>query len=493
PDDEGERLSALNRLGLLDTPPDESFDRVTRLVARTLDVPIALVTLVDEHRQWFKSRVGFPATETSREISFAAHSVYARLPLVVQNAALDPRFADNPLVTGPPYARAYLGIPIYTTNKQPIGTLCAMDTRPRDFGPDETALLSDFAKIAQDTIHAQELAIEGQRILQFSRDSEHKHREIERRLHAITNSIPAMIGYWNTELRCEFANDAYRQLLGLTAELGMHLKEVLGDKLFELNWPHAKAALAGEPQRFQRRVIKPDGTPAHTEGQYLPDRDDAGNVRGFYVLVTDVSELTAAKGDLEISNAKLLKESTTDFLTSLANRRVFSDRSEAASVAFRESGAAYGLILLDLDNFKLINDQHGHDIGDDVLRAVGKILAEQLRGREDLAARLGGEEFAVLCFGDFTEDLLFELAARIRAQIHKTTVNTPKGGAVSFTGSFGIACSNPDDVSWKTIFARADVALYEAKATGKDRINFGRTVAKGASGKFKSIRLVPGP
>ena len=377
-------------------------------------------------------------------------------------------------------------------SQQPIGALCAMDTRPRDFSADETAILNDFAAIVQEAIQTHASAATQDHFLRLV-DAENKHREFERRMKSITNSIPALIGYWNTDLRCEFANDAYRQLFGLTPEqmLGMHLKEVIGPELYRLNGPHAEAALAGEPQRFQRRVTKKDGTVADTEGQYLPDVDEQGAVRGFFVLVTDVTELTAAKGELEISNAQLLKQSTTDFLTGLANRLVFSDRCEAAAIQFRESGKAYGLILLDLDNFKLINDEFGHDVGDEVLRAVGRILGGELRGREDLAVRLGGEEFAVLCVGDFTADTLHEVAERIRTQIHKTTVPTSRG-PVRFTSSFGIACSLAEDPGWKSIFARADGALYQAKASGKDRIQFGQTNVLEGSGRFRSVRPAAG-
>jgi diguanylate cyclase (GGDEF)-like protein len=213
-------------------------------------------------------------------------------------------------------------------------------------------------------------------------------------------------------------------------------------------------------------------------------------VRGFFVLVTDITELTAAKAALEASNAELLKESTTDFLTGLVNRRVFSERIEAAAVRLRQAREEYALVLLDLDDFKQINDRLGHEIGDKVLREVGAILREQLREPADVAARLGGEEFAILCPGNFTEESLFVLAARIRERINKSVVETAKG-PVTFTSSFGIACSNTADASWKDIFARADSALYQAKEAGKDRIVFGRSAGKGSTGRFRSMGFPP--
>ncbi len=451
-----------------------------------------MISLVDESRVWFKSRVGLAVAQFPREVTLCARVIHERKMLVIADAKLDSRYADNPLVTGAPHLRAYLGVPFYSRGGEPIGTLCAIDVQPRDFGADEIAVWNDFAGLVQDMVRARELAMESEYQLRVASASAEKHTQMERRLQRIANHIPALIGYWNTELRCEFANEAYRAYSGLGPEqmIGLHFRELLGEEIYLRNSPYAYAALAGEPQRFQRSAVDPDGKRLDTEGQYLPDRDETGAVCGFFVLVTNITELTAAKADLEIINAKLLKESTTDFLTGLANRRVFTERSEAAFLRFQESGDSYSLIVMDLDNFKLINDSLGHEIGDRVLHAMGEILAGQLRGRDDLAARLGGEEFAVLCPGSFTESSLQEMAGRIRAQINKATVDSPKG-LVSFTSSFGIATVNAGDCSWTGAFARADSALYQAKETGKNRIVFGGSTAK-STGRFRSMGIPPG-
>lgn len=492
PGDEGRRLLELRQLCMLDTPADESFDRVTRLAAGILRVPIALISLVDESRVWFKSRVGLAVEQFPREITLCARVIEQRRALVVPDATRDPHYAANPLVTGAPYLRAYLGVPLYSKSGAPIGTLCAIDVQPREFGAGEIAVWNDFAGLVQDMLRARELAVESEQQLRAAAASAEKHTQMERRLQRIANHIPALIGYWNHELRCEFANEAYRVYSGLAPEqmIGLHFRELLGEEIYVRNSPYAYAALAGEPQRFQRSAVGKDGKRLHTEGQYLPDYDETGAVCGFFVLVTDITELTAAKGDLEIINAKLLKESTTDFLTGLANRRVFTERSEAAFRRFQETGAPYSLIVMDLDNFKLINDRFGHELGDRVLRAMGDILGGQLRGRDDLAARLGGEEFAVLCPGGFTEHSLHEMADRIRTQINKSTVDSPEG-PVSFSSSFGIASVSVGDSSWTGAFARADSALYEAKETGKNRIVFGGSTAKGSTGRFRSMGIPP--
>jgi diguanylate cyclase (GGDEF)-like protein/PAS domain S-box-containing protein len=640
---------ALHRLGLLDTPPTDSLDRITRVAARALDVPILLVSLVDSDRQWFKSRVGLEVAQTSREVSFCSHAVLARRPLLVRDAELDERFADNPLVIGSPWVRAYLGVPLFTGNNQPIGTLCAMDTRPRDFNDEHTETLRSFARLVEDSFQAREQALQTQSVLQHARDrerlfretfelaavgiahmsldgkplrvnrhaceivgytleelqgipfvdlthpedvaasvdsfqqmcagaidsyrlekrflrkdgtyvwvdlsvslkrdesgkpayvisvledisakklveaelvrardslaaavatqtrqlrdqnqtlrtqvirvlaSEGAQRQAEGRLRAIANSIPAMIGYWDRELRCEFANEAYRTWFGIGPEqlVGMTMPEVMGAEFFAKNAPYARLALAGQEQHFERTMLKADGTTAFMDVRYMPDVDQ-GDVRGFYVQATDVSVLRRAKVELEDLNSKLKRDSTTDYLTGIANRRVFTERSEAAARRFREVNEPYGLIVLDVDNFKHVNDRYGHEIGDQLLGVLGRVLREQMRDRKDLAARLGGEEFAVLCFGELNEELLSQLAERLRTQICAQVVHTPKG-ALAVTCSFGVASSCAEDVDWKAIYARADAALYEAKSSGKNRVVYGHTAAISAGERARTLRTV---
>jgi PAS domain S-box-containing protein len=121
-------------------------------------------------------------------------------------------------------------------------------------------------------------------------------RAVKSRLEAIANHLPAMIGYWNRELRCEFANDAYLEWFGLPPRkvIGMLMVELQGEKLFRLNEPHARMALSGQAQRFEREIRKADGSVGYTDARYIPDLDEAGNVRGFFVLVSDITELHQA-------------------------------------------------------------------------------------------------------------------------------------------------------------------------------------------------------
>ncbi|WP_461605861.1 GAF domain-containing protein, partial [Aeromonas allosaccharophila] len=140
PDNEPLRLDALRRLAILDSPAEERFDRITRMARNMFDVPIALVSLVDENRQWFKSCCGLPVLETPRDISFCGHAILGEELFVVEDAAQDPRFSDNPLVTGEPHIRFYAGHPLEVGNGLKLGTLCIIDSKPRCFSPRDQAL-----------------------------------------------------------------------------------------------------------------------------------------------------------------------------------------------------------------------------------------------------------------------------------------------------------------------------------------------------------------
>ncbi|MEY4761310.1 MAG: hypothetical protein RLZZ200_1166, partial [Pseudomonadota bacterium] len=144
PINEALRLKTLHALGILDTVPDAAFDRYTQLAAARLNMPIALVSLVDRDRQWFKSRHGLDGTETPRDISFCGHAILGEEVCVVRDASLDIRFQDNPLVTGAPGIRFYAGRPLRAPNGQRLGTLCVIDRKPREFSPTDRQALAEI-------------------------------------------------------------------------------------------------------------------------------------------------------------------------------------------------------------------------------------------------------------------------------------------------------------------------------------------------------------
>lgn len=130
PANDAERLRSLRELLILDTPPEERFDRIARFAAEEFEVPTVLVSLVDEQRQWFKARVGFTPCESPRETSFCGHAILQDDLLIIEDALQDPRFADNPQVIGEPFIRFYAGAPLRLPNGAAVGTLCLIDGKP---------------------------------------------------------------------------------------------------------------------------------------------------------------------------------------------------------------------------------------------------------------------------------------------------------------------------------------------------------------------------
>lgn len=145
PENEASRVATLHRLGILDTPREDRFDRYTRIAARAFERPIALISLIDRRRQWFKSAVGIDIDETPREISFCGHAILGDGVFEVQNARLDPRFRDNPLVVGPPRIRFYAGAPLKAPNGHKLGTLCIIDRVQAQLSDDEKTTLKNLA------------------------------------------------------------------------------------------------------------------------------------------------------------------------------------------------------------------------------------------------------------------------------------------------------------------------------------------------------------
>lgn len=153
PINEEKRLEFLRKLHILETPVEERFDRITRIVCQALDVPIAAISLLDSDRQWFKSIQGLDVSETSRKVSFCGHTILQDEPLVVRDTLKDERFWDNPLVTSDPKIRFYAGCPLTIGDNFRIGSLCAIDQTPRDMTDDQIMLLSDLAAMVQSELN----------------------------------------------------------------------------------------------------------------------------------------------------------------------------------------------------------------------------------------------------------------------------------------------------------------------------------------------------
>lgn len=158
PHNEQARLETLRSLSILDTPPEERFDRLTRMAKKLFGVPIALVSLIDENRQWFKSCDGLGVSETSREISFCGHAILGNELFIIPDALEDERFADNQLVLNDPYIRFYAGCPLRAPNGQKLGTLCILDRQSRTFGKEDLEMLQDLASMVERELVAVQMA-----------------------------------------------------------------------------------------------------------------------------------------------------------------------------------------------------------------------------------------------------------------------------------------------------------------------------------------------
>lgn len=159
-ENEEARIQALTRYGILDTPAEEAFDRFTRLVAAVLEMPIALVSLIDRDRQWFKSKFGVEVSETPREYAFCNTAIRGQALLVVEDASADARFRDNPYVTGAPAIRFYAGAPLVTNDGHCLGTLCVVDTKPRVLSAHQRQLLKDISDLVMESLELRRITVQ---------------------------------------------------------------------------------------------------------------------------------------------------------------------------------------------------------------------------------------------------------------------------------------------------------------------------------------------
>ena len=212
PENETQRQEALDETGLLSSGADPRFDRITRLASDLFSVPIALVSLIDRDRQWFKSRQGLEATETPRDISFCGHAIHDSEPLVIEDALEDERFDDNPLVCGEPDIRFYAGSPLHTANGFRLGTLCLIDRKPRSFSEADTAKLKDLAGMVEDLIQAD-----------TSRRNEYLSLEtslsnVQRRMELVVQGMDLGTWQYNVQTGETIFNERWAGMLGYTLE-----------------------------------------------------------------------------------------------------------------------------------------------------------------------------------------------------------------------------------------------------------------------------------
>lgn len=283
-----------------------------------------------------------------------------------------------------------------------------------------------------------------------------------------------MVGYWDTGMRNVLANDAYIQWYGTSPDqmTGLHIKEVLGDELFAENLPYIEAALAGEAQMFDRDVTDASGVLRFSQAQYIPDLDEAGHVIGLFVLVVDVSERVIAERELAGAHAEMALRARTDSLTGLASRAFFEERLEQVLETQAQTWQTIAVLMIDLDDFKPVNDEHGHAVGDAVLVQIAARLSLAVHDSA-LVARFGGDEFVVLCPEVDGSDKASALAKRlvqvIGADLLVPGVDQPIRVGVSIGVVVAEARTPGVDMSVGTLMREVDRRMYQAKRMGGDR------------------------
>lgn len=214
PDNESSRLEAFCKYQILDTEPEVAFDDLTNLAASICHTPIALVSLVDADRQWFKSRVGLDVSETPRNVAFCGHAILNPNILIVPNALKDERFVSNPLVVGEPHIRFYAGVPLLTPEGHALGTICVIDFVPRELGTAQIEALQTLGRQVVAQLELRRNLLESERLIQEARHREAALRESEERFRMIANSAPVLIWIDNLKQQTTFLNQPWIQFLG---------------------------------------------------------------------------------------------------------------------------------------------------------------------------------------------------------------------------------------------------------------------------------------
>lgn len=454
-----------------DPAAEADCEELVSLAALICGTTISLLTLLDERRHWFRTSPGYDLEGTPREIAFCSYAIRESDLFIVPDAAIDRRFASNALVTAEPAVRFYAGIPMFTAEGSPLGTLSVLDTIPRTLTPDQKFALQVLGRQA-----AARLELRSQR-----KALEESLKERERLAAALRASEDLFRAFMNASPFLSYIKDAAGRLLfynrSFAKRFGVGEFTWLGrsdDRLWSASATDSvrshdlKVMSGGAMVETEERLRGMDGSISTWKSFKFPCNDSAGNLllAGVAVDITEEiarkDELERSHRDLENANEQLRRLAVTDELTGLSNRRAFEERLRLEFSMARRRRRELSVLILDVDNFKNINDRFGHAAGDEVLRRLGRLLKTTVR-LPDLAVRYGGEEFVIL-LPESGEEGAAGLSRRLMNRVaEEIWDNEP------ITISIGMAALNQSMESGLEIVTLADEALYAAKRAGKNR------------------------
>ncbi len=443
------RLNKLHEFDILDSEPEELFDKITKLVARLLNTPIALISFIDRDRQWVKSGTGTDLKQTARENSFCTHTIRDDQIMVVENAVSDHRFSENPLVTGKHSMQAYAGAPLRSNDGYNLGSLSAIDTKPREFSAEEKNILEELSAFI---VGHMEMRLLASRAI-----------AAEQRLIDAVDSLPDGLVFYDGEDRLVMCNQRYREIYSESSDLivpGARFEDIIRGGVERGQYPES----VGHEEEWIRERVKIHQNPGDPIEQELPGdrwlriqegKTSDGGLIGFRFDVTK----------LKRQERELTRMAWTDGLTGTLNRRRFMELSKIEFNRSIRHGRSLAVLVLDIDHFKKINDQHGHAAGDQVLVEIADRWRRTLRDH-DLLGRLGGEEFGVL-LSETHKGGAFRVAERLRSATQEQPVSYGEN-LIKVTVSIGIGKMDERYESIDEMLMDADNALYNVKRNGRN-------------------------
>ena len=519
---EEERIARLLGFDILDTAKDPLLDRLTQMASQITGTPVSLLTFIDRDRQWIKAKYGTEMEQTSRESSFCSHTILNKNddPLVVTDAEKDPRFATNPFVKGDPHIRFYAGIPLQAGDGLAIGSLCVIDTKPRTLTEEQIKELKSLAAIAMDYIdvHRSNRQLSNlllrekevyNNLLRTTSDMAVEAPTFDDALHSLIDHLDPNLGYLSCRIRNMQTGGTtgiiYNPMLPKDPELPM-LWIQLDSIAHSPTGEHPKTdfistgALRPEfsylvvPVRIRDRLV------AVIELIYPDHRKMDPRIREVFDIMASNLGIVAER---ELVNVDLQRQASHDALTGAANRTVFISQLERSIAEADSLNPTTALLYIDLDGFKEVNDNFGHQTGDRILVEVTKRLKEICRG-EDLLGRLSGDEFVLLIHGISDKNSLELLLKRI--QRHLAMPFMLGDLEIRIGSSIGCSLLDSNEISTTELIRRSEEAMYLVKtgerkdyciadkeiiAEFKEKRSMDRMIRKAVKDKMMFLALQP--